>query len=78
VAPGNSIKVKEQEKMMRLDRVLIHWKWHLEKLRRKWLDFSNGIVRALIEEEMKIRREEMDERIRKTNQREESRGALPG
>jgi hypothetical protein len=60
---------------MRLDRVLIHWKRHLEKLGRKWLDFSNGIVRALIEEEMKIRREEMDERIGKTNQREESRGA---
>jgi hypothetical protein len=60
---------------MRLDRVLIHWKRHLKKLRKKWLDFSNGIVRALIEEEMKIRLEEMDERIGNTNQPKESRGA---
>jgi hypothetical protein len=47
VAPGDSIKVKEQEKMMRLDRAFGHMNRHIEKLRKKCLDFSDGIVQAL-------------------------------
>ncbi len=61
--------------MMRLGQTLSRLKQYLEKLRTKCLDFSNGVVQALMEEEMKIRREETDERIRKGNQRKESQEA---
>jgi hypothetical protein len=34
------------------------------KLRKKWASFGEGIVLALAEEEMKIRREELRKQIR--------------
>jgi len=59
---------------MRFDQLLNHMNRHVEKLKSKYRDFSNGIVQAIIEEEMKIRREEIDARARTSHQREESRG----
>jgi hypothetical protein len=60
--------------MMRLDQLSSHLKRHVAKLKRKCQDIGNGIVQVVIEEEMKIRREEIDARVGSANRREESRG----
>jgi hypothetical protein len=39
------------------------WTQFIETLRKKWISFGNGIVLALSEEEMKIRREELEKQI---------------
>jgi hypothetical protein len=75
VAPGHPNKIKEHEKIMRLDQIPTHWNQHIEKLRRKWIAFTNGIVRAIAKELLHVRREEMKEQLRADNQRERSRGA---
>jgi hypothetical protein len=62
-------------KLMRLDQVLSRWAHHSENLRKKWLRFSGGIMEAISEEEMKMCREELDERIILKNHRGDSRGA---
>jgi len=41
-----------------------YWKQSIEKLKEKWTAFTSGIIRTIIEEEMKISREEFDEQIR--------------
>jgi len=61
--------------MMRFEQLSSHLNLEVAKLKQKYLDCSNGIVQALIDEEIKIRREEIDARVRSPNQREESRGA---
>ena len=60
--------------MMRLDQLFSHLNRPVAKLRQKYLEFSNGVVRALIEEEMKIRREEIDAQVNSSNRSQESRG----
>ena len=60
---------------MRLDQALVHWNRHAENLRRKWLDFSSGILDAVSQEEMRICREELDQQLVTNNNREESRGS---
>ena len=72
--PGGSIHVKEREKMMRLEQLSSHWKRHVARFKQEFLDISNGIVQAVIEEEMKIRREEIDSRVGSANRHQESRG----
>jgi predicted metallopeptidase len=47
----------------------------MEKLRGKWIDFTDGIVRAIAKELLHIRQEEMKEQLRAHNQREQSREA---
>jgi len=41
--------------MTHLDQVLTHLNRQMTKLRQEYVDFSNGVVQAIIEEEMKIR-----------------------
>jgi hypothetical protein len=60
---------------MRPDNISSHWNQFVEKLRRKWIDFTNGIVRAIAKELTRIRREEVQERLRAHIQREQSREA---
>jgi hypothetical protein len=60
---------------MRLGQVLNHWNRHAENLKNKWLDFSCGIMEAISEEEMRICREELDQRIITSDHRVESRDA---
>lgn len=50
----------------------IHNRWTLcvESLKQKWAGFVNGIVLALTEEEMKIRREELEKQITAGSQRD--------
>jgi hypothetical protein len=60
---------------MRPDNIPSHWNQFAEKLRRKWFDFTNGIVRAIAKELTRIRREEDQELLRAYNQREQSREA---
>jgi hypothetical protein len=57
---------------MSLDQLLSHWNRHKEDLRSKWSDFSSEIMEAISEEEMKICREELDERIIHKDHRGES------
>jgi hypothetical protein len=73
--PGNQPTSKSGESMAHLDQALIHVNRQVAKLKRICADFSNGIVQAIIEEEMKIRREEIDARVRVPQQREQSPGA---
>jgi len=60
--------------MTQLDQVFTHLNRHVTKLKQKYVDFSNGVVQAIIEEEMKIRREEIDAQVTAPNQHTESRG----
>ena len=60
---------------MRLDQVLDHWSRHTENLKSKRLDFSSGIVQAVSQEEMRICRQELGQRIITNNLRVEQRDA---
>ena len=40
---------------------------YLEKVKRKWIKFTNGVVRALWEEELKLRHEEIEKQIASRN-----------
>jgi hypothetical protein len=60
---------------MRLDHTSSPLKRFIEKLRNKWINFTNGIVLAITEDEMKIRREETAEQLRAPNQSGQARGA---
>jgi hypothetical protein len=46
---------------MRLAEVRNVWNLSVEKLRTKWSEFTGGIIFGLAEEEMRMRREELDE-----------------
>jgi hypothetical protein len=59
---------------MRPDQLLSHWNHYVAILRRKWFAFSGGIIEAISQEEMRICREELDQRIVSNNDRGESRG----
>ncbi|HXA78075.1 MAG TPA: hypothetical protein VNV41_13165 [Candidatus Acidoferrales bacterium] len=48
--------------MMCLEPLFNQLNRQVAKLKQKYVDFSNGIVQAIIEEELKIRREELDAR----------------
>jgi hypothetical protein len=74
-SPGHSINFKEHEKIMRAHQTSGHWNQHIGKLRKKWIDFTNGVVRAIAKELAHIRREELRELRRAHNQREQSREA---
>jgi hypothetical protein len=51
-----------EKTMTRFDQLSSYWNRHIAKLKQKYLDISNGIVQAVVEEEMKICREEIDSR----------------
>jgi len=59
---------------MRPEQLLSHWNHYVAILRRKWFKFSTGIVEAISQEEMRICREELDQRISSNNRRVDSRG----
>ena len=48
--------------MTHLDQIFTHLNRQAANLRRKYTDFSNGVVQAIIEEDMKIRGEEINPR----------------
>jgi hypothetical protein len=52
---------------MRLAEVCNVWNRSVETLQKKWIEFSNGIVFDLAQEEMKIRREEVEKQIESQN-----------
>jgi hypothetical protein len=58
---------------MRLDRTRNLWNRSIEKLRAQWITFTNGIVRAVANELMKIRQEEIKQQFRANMQRAQSR-----
>jgi hypothetical protein len=55
---------------MRPSSIYNRWTQFIETLRKKWVGFGDGIVRALAEEEMKIRRAELQNQIMAHNQRD--------
>ena len=61
--------------MTHFDRLFTHLNRHVAKLRQKYNDFSNGVAQAIIEEEMKIRGEEINARVPAPNPREQAPGA---
>jgi len=46
------------------------WTQIIEALKKKWVSWGKGIVQALAEEEMKIRREELRNEIAANSQRD--------
>jgi hypothetical protein len=58
---------------MRVFRSRSHISQFMEKLRGKWMDFTDGIVRAVGTELTQMSQEEMREKLRAYNQRERSR-----
>jgi hypothetical protein len=72
--PATQQTSKSGKIMIRLEQLSSHLNRHVAKLKKKYHDISNGIVQAIIEEEMKIRSAEIDARVG-SPRREESRGA---
>jgi hypothetical protein len=70
---GRSIHLKEREKTMRVFESRSDISQFMQKLRWKWMDFSNGIVRVVGTEPIQMSQEEMREKLRAYNQRERSR-----
>jgi hypothetical protein len=58
--------------MMCLEPLFNQLNRQVAKLKQKYVDFSNGIVQAIIEEELKIRREELEARVPAPQKREQS------
>jgi hypothetical protein len=58
---------------MRLDQVLVHVNRQAENLKKIWSDLGSGIIRAISEEEMKICREELDQRLITNNHLQQPR-----
>jgi hypothetical protein len=52
---------------MRLAEVRNVWNRSIERLQKKWIEFTSGIIFGLAEEEMKIRREELDKQTENHN-----------
>src|SRR5580700_1794922 len=52
---------------MQMEQVYNHWNCYVERLQKKWIEFSNGILFDLAQEEMKIRREEVEKQIESQN-----------
>jgi Mn-dependent DtxR family transcriptional regulator len=75
-SPGRSANLKEREKITRADRIPSRLHRLIEKLRAKWIDFSNGIVRAIARELRHIRQQEIRDQLRSHNQRRPSQDAL--
>ncbi|MGC2703399.1 MAG: hypothetical protein WA361_02725 [Candidatus Acidiferrales bacterium] len=46
------------------------WNRSVEGLRKKWIEFTSGIIFGLAEEEMRMRREELDKQTDTHNQLE--------
>ena len=65
-----SSKLKEHETIMHPNHILSDGNQLIEKVCKKWIDLSNGIVRAIAKEFLHIRREEMKEQLGAYNQRE--------
>ncbi|MGB7752844.1 MAG: hypothetical protein WCF88_14930 [Candidatus Acidiferrales bacterium] len=63
--------------MTHLDQLFTHLHRHVTNIRQKYTDFSNGVVQAIIEEDMKIRSEEINSRATSPNPREGSPDASP-
>jgi hypothetical protein len=74
-SPGQSLNFKEHAKIMRPELIPSQWIQHVEKLRGKWINFTNAIVRTIANELLHIRREEMKEQLCAHNQGEQSREA---
>jgi hypothetical protein len=73
--PATQHTSKSGEIMIRLEQLSSHLNRHVAKLKKKYHDISNGIVQAIIEEEMKTRREEIGARVGSPNRHDESRVA---
>jgi hypothetical protein len=74
-SPGRSANLKEYEKIMRTHRIPSRLNQLIEKLRTKWIDFTNGIVRTIAEELRHIRLQEIRDQVRSHNQRQPSQDA---
>jgi len=61
--------------MTHLEQAFTHVTRQVAKLKKICADFSNGIVQAIIEEDLKIRREEIGARVRAPQSRKQSPGA---
>ncbi len=61
---------------MRSDEGQNNWDQRLEKLKEEWIEFSEEAFRAILEEEMKLRRKELDTQAGTENHVEVSQGAL--
>jgi hypothetical protein len=55
---------------MRPSSIYNRWTQFIETRRKKWASWGNGIIQALAEEEMKIRREELLKEVTAHSQRD--------
>jgi hypothetical protein len=57
---------------MRPNSIYTRWAQCIETLKKKWISWGNGMIQAMAEEEMKIRREELRKRIAALSERDEA------
>jgi|HubBroStandDraft_2_1064218.scaffolds.fasta_scaffold16700_7 hypothetical protein len=74
-SPGRSANLKEHEQFLRTHRIPSRLNQLIEKLRTKWIDFTNGIVGAIAEELRHIRQQEIRDQLRCHVQRQPSQDA---
>jgi hypothetical protein len=55
---------------MRSSSIYNRWTHFIETLRKKWRSLGNGLLQALAEEEIKIRRQELQKELTALNQHE--------
>ena len=69
--PRNAIApTGKQGEAMRPSSIYNRWTQFIETRRKKWASWGNGIIQALAEEEMKIRREELLKEVTAHSQRD--------
>ena len=61
--PDTATETNEQGEVMRSGRNYRRWSQSLAKLKEKWPRFTSGLFLAIAEEEMKIRREELENHV---------------
>jgi hypothetical protein len=59
--PAVALETSKRGGVMRSGRDQGGWKQSLEKLREQWSEFTYGIFAGIAEEEMRIRREELED-----------------
>jgi hypothetical protein len=74
-SPGRSANLKEHEKILRTHRIPSRLNQLIEKLRTKWIDFTNGIVGAIAKALRHIPQQEIREQLRSLNPRQPSQDA---
>jgi hypothetical protein len=67
LAPDTAAEPNHAEEIIHSDQVYGDWEQPIEKLKNQWTQFMSETFRAIAEQEMRLRREELKRRIESQN-----------